>query len=275
MIDIFQGDGAPLTRGAVDATVNTLGQPSDAALLWSLLSVETSGFGYLPDRRLKILFERHVFHNRTKGIFSTAYPDISNPVPGGYSGGAAEYQRLKRAMVLDRTSALESASWGLGQVMGFNASTLGYSSVEDMIEKFKKCEDEQLAGCAAFITRKPALQEAYNKKNWKMIAFFYNGKNYAVKKYDEKLEKTYTVYQQSIPNIEIRTAQAYLTYLGFNPKGIDGVEGSNTKAATEAFRNSYNVSHKRQLLPLNVNLEPLTMQALSEAAGALRSAVYA
>jgi hypothetical protein len=45
-------------------------------------------------------------------------PDISNPKPGGYKGGAGEYSRLEAAMTLDKEAALKSASWGLAQVMG-------------------------------------------------------------------------------------------------------------------------------------------------------------
>ncbi len=37
--------------------------------IWAILSVETAGCGYLPDRRPQILFERHVFHRLTKGKY--------------------------------------------------------------------------------------------------------------------------------------------------------------------------------------------------------------
>lgn len=40
-----------------------------AAEVWVILTVETLGSGFLPDRRPKILFERHIFHSETKGAF--------------------------------------------------------------------------------------------------------------------------------------------------------------------------------------------------------------
>jgi len=54
-------------------------------------------------------------------------------------------------MALDNQAALESASWGLGQVMGFNATGLGYADVDDMVQQFCAGEDAQLVGVTRFI----------------------------------------------------------------------------------------------------------------------------
>jgi hypothetical protein len=262
MIDIFQGTGAPITQGGFDAAASRLGV-NDLASLWSLLSVETRGFGYLPDRRPKILFERHIFHARTGGRFSAANPDISNSARGGYLGGAAEYQRLKRAMVLDRKSALESASWGLGQVMGFNASKLEYETADAMVDAFKQSEDKQLDGCAAFISATGALLNAFRQRNWARVAFFYNGQNYAANGYDQKLRDAHARYQQELPDIEVRAAQARLAYLGFDPRGIDGVIGPGTRIAVRAFQSSRN----GEGVQANGELDEPTKAALQAAVG--------
>jgi hypothetical protein len=55
----------------------------DQATLWSLLTVETRGFGFLPDQRPEILFERHIFHKHTGGRFSAGHPNISSPAVKG------------------------------------------------------------------------------------------------------------------------------------------------------------------------------------------------
>ena len=99
--------------------------------LWSVLAVETSDCKFLADRRPEILFRRHWFSKLTKGRFDSNNPDISNRVPGGYGvRGAAQYLRLARAIKLDRKAAPHSTSWGLGQVMRFNAETVGFANVE-------------------------------------------------------------------------------------------------------------------------------------------------
>lgn len=234
MKDIFTGIGKPLSKEGWKAALDDLGGPE--ASLWAILAVETSGFGFLADRRPKILYERHVFHSLTGGRFSAANPDISNSGSGGYEGGAAEYGRLKRAMMLDRRAALESTSWGLGQVMGLHAVRLGYANVDAMIEEFKKGEDAQLAGCVTFIIDRKALHDALMEKDWARFAFFYNGKGYARNAYDRKLAAAFGKYGASPPNIEVREAQALLTYLGFDPKGIDGVPGKGFEAALAAFQ---------------------------------------
>jgi hypothetical protein len=259
MTNTFLGKAAVLTKQGFDKVLERL--QVDEASLWALLTVETRGFGYLPDRRPKILYERHIFHKRTNGRFSAANPDISSRDSGGYLGGAAEYARLDRAIKLDRLAALESASWGLGQIMGFNASQLGYVGAEAMVASFLEGEDLQLDGAMRFITRNPPLELAFIKKKWASVAFFYNGKNFAEKGYDVKLERFCDLYTlKGTPSIELRGAQARLTFLGFDPRGVDGVLGDGTRAAVVAFQ-------KVKGLPLTAELDDTTLEELKKSAG--------
>jgi hypothetical protein len=49
--------------------------------------------------------------------------------PGCYGPrGASQYDRLNRAILKDRTAALQSASWGLGQIMGMNFVTRAFGT---------------------------------------------------------------------------------------------------------------------------------------------------
>lgn len=237
MKDIFEGAGQPLDISGFDTALGQIG--GDKAALWSILQVETRGFGFFTDRRPKILYERHIFHGRTGGRFDAVAPDLSNEQAGGYSTGANEYTRLKRAMLLDHNAALESVSWGLGQVMGFNAVKIGYANAQAMISAFAVDEAAQLMGCVRFIEATPALKIAYREYKWEKVALFYNGKKYAINSYDTKLAAAYKEFANGCPSLEIRAAQAYLTYLGFDPKGIDGVPGPGTDAALIAFRKAY------------------------------------
>ncbi|WP_338664195.1 N-acetylmuramidase domain-containing protein [Pararoseomonas sp. SCSIO 73927] len=260
MRDIFQGDARPLSTAGLTAAATALGIGDDCPL-WALLAVETRGFGFLPDRRPQILFERHIFHNRTDGRFSAANPDISNASSGGYAGGAMEYQRLKRAMVLDRKAALESASWGLGQVMGFNATSLRYASVDAMIEAFMESEDRQLDGSVRFILSKPPLLHALQNNEWTKVAFFYNGANFAANNYHIRLDNAFKACGGAgRPDIQVRTAQAYLTFLGFNPKGVDGQLGPGTRAAIRAYRKRHNErigAERAGAVPLDTSTDEL------------------
>ena len=233
---VFTGKGTPITRADFAGAVAALG--IDEASLWTLVTVETRGFGFLPDRRPKILFERHIFHERTGGRFDRTAPDLSNPAAGGYSGGAGEYLRLQRAMALDETAALQSASWGLGQVMGFNAAAAGFDSPAAMVTAMVAGEGAQLRAVTHFIVSNPALAAAFRARQWAQVALFYNGRDYQKNHYDTLLQQHYTVFCNPAerPDLDLRTAQACLTYLGYRTSGVDGVLGPSTKASLLAFR---------------------------------------
>ena len=254
MPNSFLGKAVPLSQQGFDSVLQQLGV--DAPSLWALVTVETRGFGFLPDRRPKILFERHIFHKRTGGRFSAANPDISSAVSGGYEGGAAEYARLERAIELDRRAALESTSWGLPQIMGFNAVKLRYIGADEMATQFLDGEDVQLDGALRFIRANPALEAAFRDKVWKKVAFFYNGAAYAKNAYDAKLEHYCELYRlQGTPNIDVRAAQVRLTYLGFNPRGVDGLLGDGTRTAIIAFQ-------KARSINVTADLDARTMDEL-------------
>ncbi|NRB20133.1 MAG: DUF3380 domain-containing protein [Rhodobacteraceae bacterium] len=61
------------------------------------------------------------------------------------------YPRLIEAMKINSEAALRSASWGLGQVMGFNCSLCRYSSAKDMVTDFLDSEGAQLEAMVQFI----------------------------------------------------------------------------------------------------------------------------
>ena len=147
---MFEGKAKPLSATGLEAATARLGV--DAPALWAVLTVETSGCGFLPDRRPKILFERHWFSRLTQGQFNAQAPDISNATSGGYgAGGAFQYDRLAKAIALNRTAALKSTSWGLGQVMGFNAAKVGFANVNALVTASQESEDAQLGAMVAFI----------------------------------------------------------------------------------------------------------------------------
>jgi hypothetical protein len=206
-----------------------------AAEVWAVLAVETSGCGFQSDRRPKILYERHVFHRLTRGGFDDG--DISAPSAGGYgAGGAHQYDRLARAIELDREAALKSASWGLGQVLGVNFREAGFPDVETMVQEMCDSESSQLAAVAAFL-QSNNLDAALQAHDWTAFARGYNGPNYAQNHYDTQLRGEYQKYAfGALPDLDVRAAQVYLTFCGFDPGRIDGVLGSRTRAALVDFQ---------------------------------------
>lgn len=165
---MFEGLAQPLSAAGVAATLD--GLEVNAPALWAVLTVETKGCGFLPDRRPAILFERHWFSRMTNRKFDAQAPDVSNPSAGGYIGGAKEHDRLQQAVALDRPAALQSASWGLGQVMGFNAAKAGFADAEAMVQAFLASEGAQLAAMAAFIAQ-AGLASHLRAGDWAKFAY--------------------------------------------------------------------------------------------------------
>ena len=237
----FSANGTPMTHSGLMQVVDTLN--INQAVLWAVLKVESSGFGYLADRRPKILFERHIFHKQTQGQYRSDYPDISNPQAGGYQGGAAEYSRLQEAIALDLDCALKSTSWGIGQIMGFNHGIVGYDAVQTMVAHMVQSEDEQIMAMVKFMQYN-GLDDALHQQDWRAFARGYNGADYVRNQYDKKLTEAYSRAQTSFPDLGLRTAQAALLYLGFNPGPVDGLWGVRTRSALCAYQSLHDLPEK-------------------------------
>lgn len=203
--------------------------------IWTVLAVETSGCGYLSDFRPQILYERHIFHRLTQGKYDDG--DISAANPGGYGdSGAHQYDRLAAALAKDRPSALKSCSWGVGQVMGENFVQAGFADVEQMVAAMSESEDRQLAAMANFLIAS-RLNLPLQARDWASFARGYNGPNYAINRYDIRLNGEFQKYNAgALPDLNVRAAQLYLTYLGFDVGRIDGVAGKRTLSALADFQ---------------------------------------
>ena len=89
----FVGAGLPLDVDGVSEVTDRMGV--HAPELWAVLTVETRGSGFLPDRRPYILYERHIFSKETNRKFDAAHPDISNETPVGRSWRRPPYDRIR------------------------------------------------------------------------------------------------------------------------------------------------------------------------------------
>lgn len=242
---MFTGTATPLTQTALDALSAELIVPLPA--LWAVLAVETCGCGFLADRRPQILFERHWFSRLTHNKYDAVAPDISNRTAGGYgTRGAPQYDRLERAIALDRTAALRSASWGLGQIMGFNAETVGFANVELLVQACVASEDGQMRAMAGFI-KSANLADRLRNKDWAGFAYRYNGTDFQKNKYDEKLATYNARYEIGpLPNLTVRSVQMSLMYLGYPAGGVDGWYGVQTQKALLAFQEAQNIEQTGQ-----------------------------
>ncbi|MFV2945251.1 N-acetylmuramidase domain-containing protein [Pseudomonas japonica] len=202
----------PLLKGAdLAKAAQRLGVP--IAAVYALNEVESKGRGFLDNGKPVILFERHIMYrqlqaDRSDGADQTElqkradqlagqFPALVNPKSGGYSGGTAEHQRLASARQLDDTAALESASWGAFQIMGFWWQRLGYASVQDFVAAMSRSEADHLEAFVRFIETDPTLHKALKALKWATVASLYNGSDYKRNLYDVKLQRAFERYRAS------------------------------------------------------------------------------
>ncbi|HEY4100391.1 MAG TPA: N-acetylmuramidase domain-containing protein [Gemmatimonadales bacterium] len=229
----FNAQGDPLSTDAFEHALAIM--DIDAATLWAVLHVETRGFGFLPSRRPVITFERQVFHRLTDGRFDADHPELSNPTPGGYIGGAAEYARLNSASTLDASAALQSCSWGIAQLMGFNYQYIGYTSIDQMVEQLVWNEDEQLWSASAFMEEE-GLAYSLQEHDWDDFAERYNGSGRGSEGYAAKLAAAHQRFQSQTPDLDVRFVQVALFYLGLHHGPIDGIMEPRTRSALMTFQ---------------------------------------
>lgn len=174
----------------------------EIATVRAVYAVEASGIGFI-GLQPKILFEGHVFWRELQaaGIDPKTHragnADILFPsfTPGSYRGGLAEYARLERAKAIHPQAAQRAASWGLFQVLGLHAETLGYADVDAFVAEMNRTEGEHLEAFGRFVahnTRKGrSLLHWLRLREWAEFAAGYNGSQFAVNQYDAKLAAAY------------------------------------------------------------------------------------
>ena len=230
---MFVGAGLPVDPQGFSKCLDTL--KIGAAELWAVLAVETSGAGFNALRQPKILFERHIFSKETQGKFDAGFPDISNPEAGGYGSPDAQYDRLRAALRLERAAALDSASWGIGQVMGFNAHAAGYVNAEQMVMAMMETETNQLLAMANFLNAND-LTKPLAQHDWPTFARKYNGPDFKKNQYDSRLNGNFEKFRAGpMPDLVVRAAQQLLIYLGYSPGAVDGFQGRLTTSALHEF----------------------------------------
>ncbi len=177
----------------------------DLACIKAVIEVESSGGGFLSNGKAKILFEGHVFWRQLlkRGIAPERFASQNRNIlynkwtRSHYLSGWAEYRRLQKAKLIHKEAALESASWGMFQIMGFNYRLAGFKSVEQFVQSMEQSEKGQLQAFINFIKNK-GLVTKLQRRDWAGFAKAYNGPAYKKNKYDTKLANAYRRYKSLV-----------------------------------------------------------------------------
>jgi hypothetical protein len=269
-----------LTKAIVEAA-NANGIEPPAML--ALVEVETSGNAFEQDGRTPaLLYERHQAY-RLAGKVSRALQAafvraglalVKWSPKTQYKDQGTSAKRLAliaKARGIDAEVANQSASWGVGQTMGFLYAELGFGSACAMVEHMAG----NLAGqieCMVREIKNKHLIEPLNRHDWPHVALIYNGKGYAVNRYDVRLADAYKRWVRKLgaggavatvpadmPADDIRALQRKLRKLGYASVGNpDGRFGDKTVGALSQFQ-----AHEG--LPVTGKYDEATREAMKTA----------
>lgn len=189
-----------LSQQDFENAAQQLGVP--VAAVKAVATVESNGGGFMTDGRVKVQYEPHVMFQRISLKFGQAralqelakHPDLVARSAGSYQSLDREDQDMNRAaQVIDRDSALESASWGAFQIMGYHWKTCGYANLQAFVNA-QYSAPGQLDTFVKFIQADPVLLRALKNRDWAGFASRYNGKGYKANRYDTKMADAYAQF---------------------------------------------------------------------------------
>ncbi len=193
---------AALTMMAKEAKI-------EPAALLAIAEVESGGralHNVNGGKEPAIRFEGHYFDRRLSGRLRdyARSNGLSSPIAGRIRNPKSQGERwllLERAMGLNKKAALESTSWGLGQVMGAHWEWLGYAVVDDLVAEARG----SVAGQARLMLRfieKAELLEVLKARNWREFARRYNGPAFARNEYDKRMAEAYQRWQKQLDTLK-------------------------------------------------------------------------
>ena len=172
-------------------------------LLKSFIKVETNGNNLLNGRCI-IRWETHIFKRRT-GYTINVHGKRGYITDECQNNEWEAFTRARDLLCQGRYSkdAYESASWGIGQIMGFHYKRLGFESPAEMSEWIAKSEENGIRSIGMFIKSHAKLLQACKDLDFTKIAYYYNGKYYYRNKYDVKMKNEYD--RLKAENVDVST----------------------------------------------------------------------
>ncbi len=192
---------------------NDLGISTHAAA--GIMKAESGGATFSEDTDKTIVrFENHVFWDRWGHSNAAQYnthfrfaqpPEkrwhghefreaATAPWQSFHGDQSAEWRAINLAVRLAaEATAFDCASWGAGQIMGFNAGRVGFASSVELARSYNASERSQISGIFEFI-RAGHLEAAVRANDYLTLATRYNGGGQAAA-YAANISSFATAYQ--------------------------------------------------------------------------------
>ncbi|MBC3413558.1 MULTISPECIES: N-acetylmuramidase family protein [Pseudomonas] len=195
--------GMTLTDADYQYAATQLGNGISANLIKAFAQVESGGkSGFGPARLPMIAFEGHWFQRYTKHKYDVTHPLLSYKYkkkagPQWQINNKDQdkaWETMATAFALDQQAALQSASWGMFQVMGFNYANCGYKNVFEFVAALKLNASEQLKAFLNYCKKNPGFITAAKNKDYAGMASSYNGDDYG--NYDVLIKQAYEALER-------------------------------------------------------------------------------
>lgn len=221
------GDIAEVARpyGLTEAHIRTVGE------------VETAGKSYDSLGQVAFLFEPHIFYKnvpkeKLQVAIQTglAYPKWKGP--GSYpKTPALRWAQFLKAVDLDETAAIKSASWGYGQIMGSEHGECDFASPQEMLTAFYQSEKEQIKAMMALIKHRGLDKDLKNFPDitaCRHFALRYNGSGYEKNNYHNKLHDAFVRWSSRLKTV----AQATHPLVAVVQPHVDAIPEHEIKDST-------------------------------------------
>lgn len=232
-----------------------------AANLAAVIHVESRGKVYGPDGLPMILYEPHLFGRRLSGAalkeaLSLGLATKSQKQNKYPKAQKDRWQQIKDAAALCHrhglpdTLVFESASYGVGQVLGQWWDELGFESFGAFYDMMLSGAEGQIEIMLRYCRVNDLIDELQDSR-WPGFFRGYNGPNYKALGYGDAIERALALYggeyaapdgmlRQGSKGSRVRELQALLVRAGHQVK-VDGDFGPATKKAVKAFQKAHGI----------------------------------
>jgi len=231
-----------------------------AAHVAAIIDVESRGVVYGPtgDHLPMILFEPHIFYRRVSGPArdEAVKLKLASKAPNKRlypKSQAGRWQQIADTVALLKRhklpveAAAESASYGVGQVMGYHWKSLGYLTFDHFYKTMVSGAAGQIDIMLKYIEVN-GLEDELRDGRWPAFFRGYNGPAWEKGGYGQKIAKALALYggtaakpdgmlRMGAKGARVRELQALLNRVpgGMQVK-VDGDFGPSTKKAVSAFQ---------------------------------------